>query len=120
MADIEKKYVDYAALQSYDNKIKRYIDADFSGATSSDDGAAGRVPAPQAGDEDKFLKGDGTWGGFTGYVSGVKGNAESSYRGGNVNVTLDNIGLYYGDTTTWGTKSSAEKAAYSLAIITDD
>lgn len=120
MADIEKKYVDYAALQSYDNKIKRYIDADFTGATSSDDGAAGRVPAPQAGDEDKFLKGDGTWGGFTGFVSGVKGNAESSYRGGNVNLTFDNMGLYSGDQATWNTKTVAEKTVYSFAVITDD
>lgn len=31
------------------------------GATSSTAGAAGIVPAPAAGDEDKVLKGDGTW-----------------------------------------------------------
>ena len=33
----------------------------FSGATASTDGAEGFVPAPEAGDEDKVLKGDGTW-----------------------------------------------------------
>lgn len=35
--------------------------SDFSGATSSVAGASGLVPAPTAGDEDKALKGDGTW-----------------------------------------------------------
>lgn len=34
----------------------------FTGATSLADGTAGLVPAPVAGDEDKALKGDGTWG----------------------------------------------------------
>lgn len=36
-------------------------DADMSGATASADGASGLVPAPLAGDQGKFLKGDGTW-----------------------------------------------------------
>lgn len=34
----------------------------FTGATASTDGVQGLVPAPVAGDEDKVLKGDGTWG----------------------------------------------------------
>lgn len=34
----------------------------FTGATSSTDGAAGIVPKPLAGDQNKYLKGDGTWG----------------------------------------------------------
>lgn len=33
----------------------------FDGATASADGASGLVPKPLAGDQDKFLKGDGTW-----------------------------------------------------------
>lgn len=36
--------------------------SDFTGATSSVAGAAGLVPQPAAGDQDKYLKGDGTWG----------------------------------------------------------
>jgi hypothetical protein len=35
---------------------------DMVGATAGEDGKGGYVPAPQAGDEDKVLKGDGTWG----------------------------------------------------------
>lgn len=34
---------------------------DMTGATSSEAGAHGLVPAPAAGDDDAFLKGDGTW-----------------------------------------------------------
>ena len=33
----------------------------MSGATSDTAGQSGFVPVPQAGDQDKFLKGDGTW-----------------------------------------------------------
>lgn len=33
----------------------------FTGATASTDGVQGLVPGPLAGDEDKYLKGDGTW-----------------------------------------------------------
>lgn len=33
----------------------------FTGATASADGTKGYVPAPQAGDEEKFLRGDGQW-----------------------------------------------------------
>lgn len=36
--------------------------SDFTGATALADGAAGLVPAPLTGDQDKYLKGDGTWG----------------------------------------------------------
>ena len=35
--------------------------SDFTGASSLADGAHGLVPAPLIGDEDKYLKGDGTW-----------------------------------------------------------
>lgn len=34
----------------------------FTGATATEDGTSGLVPKPEAGDQDKFLKGDGTWG----------------------------------------------------------
>ena len=35
--------------------------ADFTGAGLSTAGLSGLVPAPSIGDEDKFLRGDGTW-----------------------------------------------------------
>ena len=35
--------------------------SNMGAATASAAGSAGLVPAPRAGDQDKFLKGDGTW-----------------------------------------------------------
>lgn len=43
---------------------------EMTGATASSAGTAGLVPAPAAGDENKALKGDGTWGEVAGGVSG--------------------------------------------------
>ena len=34
----------------------------MTGASSSTNGSEGLVPAPSAGDQDKYLKADGTWG----------------------------------------------------------
>ena len=42
----------------------------MTGATASTDGVAGLVPAPQSGDEEKYLRGDGTW-----QTGGSGGNA---------------------------------------------
>ena len=102
MADITKDYLDHTHLSEYDTAIKQWVDdeistslTDFEGATSSADGVAGQVPAPNAGDNEKFLRGDGTWSPVvvTGSVTGVKGSAETTYREGNVNITPSNIGL---------------------------
>jgi hypothetical protein len=35
---------------------------DFKGATASSDGLGGKVPKPLAGEQEKYLKADGTWG----------------------------------------------------------
>lgn len=63
----------------------------MKGATASTVGNVGLVPAPAAGNHNKFLRGDGTWQ-IAGEVMGVKGNAETDYRKGNVNLTCTNIG----------------------------
>lgn len=63
----------------------------MKGATASTAGNAGLVPAPAAGNHNKFLRGDGTWQ-IAGEVMGIKGNAETDYRKGNVNLTCANIG----------------------------
>lgn len=126
MSNIEKKYVDYNGLSSYDSEIKDWVDdeistskTDFEGATSAAAGAAGQVPAPSAGDNEKFLRGDGTWASTNSDVTGVKGDSESSYRTGNVNLTLDNLGIFVNTSVVWGNKTTAEKAAYKLVIFTD-
>ena len=45
------------------------IATDMTGATANDDGTHGLVPQPLAGDESKFLRGDGTWAALTDKVN---------------------------------------------------
>lgn len=59
-----------------------------SNATTS---AAGFLPK-LSGSTSQYLRGDGTWATVQAGVTGVKGNAETSYRTGNVNLTPANIG----------------------------
>lgn len=47
------------------------IATDMTGATASADGAHGLVPQPLAGDEAKFLKGNGTWADVSTQLSGL-------------------------------------------------
>ena len=51
--------------------------SDFTGATSGVAGASGLVPAPAAGDDTKFLSGDGTWKTVSGGSSYTAGNGIS-------------------------------------------
>ena len=57
---------------------------DFRGATASQDGAHGLVPAPLIADKDKYLKGDGTW-------AAVQGGGGSSTLAGLTDVDLNNL-----------------------------
>ena len=51
-----------AQVKDLANKIKgKAADNTFVGASSSDSGSKGLVPQPQAGDDAKYLKGDGSW-----------------------------------------------------------
>jgi hypothetical protein len=53
-----------AAMKGDVNAVKAMISV-MDGSTASADGASGLVPKPLAGDQDKVLKGDGTWGSVT-------------------------------------------------------
>ena len=57
--------LDKTGLQYLLGKLKTQIEAsiplDMTGATSEAAGTHGQVPAPAAGDQAKFLRGDGTW-----------------------------------------------------------
>ena len=59
-----------------------------SNATTS---AAGFLPK-LSGSTTQYLRGDGTWATVQAGVTGVKGNAETAYRTGDVNLTPANIG----------------------------
>lgn len=63
----------------------------FKPATADAAGSTGLVSQPPAGANTKFLRGDGTWQ-IAGEVTGVKGDKESIYRKGQVNITAENIG----------------------------
>lgn len=93
----------------------------MSPPSAQEDGSSGLVPAPHIGDQNKFLRGDATWqalsveeatensagimsasdkrklnsiqnGAQMNTVTGVKGDAEESYRNGTINLTPANIG----------------------------
>lgn len=53
-------YIDEAGVCT--TKEQTYLLTTMTGATADTAGASGYVPAPAAGDEGKFLRGDGTWG----------------------------------------------------------
>lgn len=57
------------------------------GATEEEAGKSGLVPAPQAGDQNKFLRGDGTWVEITG------GSVDTSLfaKQTDLNITNDNV-----------------------------
>ena len=64
-----------------DNGLQTQIEAlavAFTGATSIAGGMSGLVPAPSAGDESKFLRGDGTWATVS---SGSSGDTNSEFTG---------------------------------------
>jgi hypothetical protein len=48
----------------------------MTGATGATDGASGLVPQPVAGDENKYLKGDGTWGTLSGDIPTTIGSLD--------------------------------------------
>ena len=68
MADVKNEYDEQEGKNTEFSK-------GMSGATDTDDGTSGNVPAPRAGDQNKPLRGDGTWGDYidceTSRLSGV-------------------------------------------------
>ena len=67
----------------------------FTGATVSENGKEGLVPAPTSDDKGKFLKGDGTWG----TPSGGGGGGTSDFEDLTNKPAIDDVTLYK-DTTS--------------------
>lgn len=63
----------------------------FSGATSSDAGESGLVPAPSVGEESTYLKGNGTWADVSEIVSDCVKLDGSSTMQGALNMGANNI-----------------------------
>lgn len=89
------------SIYKYDSTNQNLIpveasSTDMAGATSQSAGTHGLVPAPSAGDEGKFLKGDGTW---------DKAAADDNY-----------VGTF----AAWSLLSDEVKAQYKTCDFTDD
>lgn len=65
---------------------------EMTGATSSAAGSSGLVPAPAAGDQEKFLRGDGTWGEVSGGGSGGSSGDSLPLSGGVVTGNVQQSG----------------------------
>lgn len=87
----------------------------MKGATEVEDGMAGWVPTPEAGDENKFLRGDGTWqtvgggGEYTGVAPiEVSGTEISLAIGGGLEVSDHDALEVKADHTTIGINNNGE------------
>ena len=83
---------------TYQNNAKYWSDQasgavnDMTGATATTPGAHGLVPAPAAGDQGKFLKGDGTWGTISQAASGISyNNAQSGLSATDTQGAIDEL-----------------------------
>ena len=79
-------------------------------ATASTAGSAGLVPAPVAGDQDKFLRGDGTWTAVS--TSGTSSNISISQNSG---TGTDTYPIVFGNNSPSTTQSSLQ---YTSSIYT--
>lgn len=81
----------------------------FGGATSSDDGSSGLVPAPTAGKQNQYLRGDGTWQTPTNTTYSVFKAASSTSSGGTGLVpapAAGNQNQYLRGDGTWATPTN--------------
>lgn len=88
----------------------------MTGASSSSDGTKGLVPAPTAGDQDKYLKADGTWGAINVSNDGVRSIASGSSNGTisvNTNGTTADVAV-----TGLGSAAYTDSNAYATASHT--
>ena len=129
-AESGKIYVDLTSNDSYRwggttyVKISNPTDV-FTGATSSTAGTAGLVPAPAAGDNTKFLKGDGTWATVSTADEKVKNTygTNSTYYPAGMTATTTTTGGQNADTSfkyigTTGTTSAVGKSQLVLGNST--
>lgn len=90
----------------------------FTGATASVAGVKGAVPAPAAGDEGKYLKGDGTWGAVSGGGGGgAPTDADYLVRTANGSLSVERVVT---DTSTvawdWATAGQAKAAIVTNSV----
>lgn len=86
----------------------------LSGALASSS-APGLCPKLDSGHPSYYLNANGTWSAPSGRVYGVKGNAETAYREGQVNITAANVGAL---PITGGTVSGATTFSDTVTLST--
>ena len=86
----------------------------LSGALASSS-APGLCPKLDSGHPSYYLNANGTWSAPRGGVYGVKGNAETAYREGRVNITAANVGAL---PITGGTVSGATTFSDTVTLST--
>lgn len=114
--------VDDGSLEWIDDRDTTYNT--FTGASATDNGTSGLVTAPTAGDQSKFLKGNGTWDVPTNtwrniYVSGTQQMTTSNSSKGLNLVAGNNISLAYAAPGT-GSNQSGNNAYGNLTITAID
>ena len=85
----------------------------MTGASSSTGGTKGLVPAPSAGDQDKYLKADGTWVAINVSNDGVRSIASGSSNGTisvNTNGSTADVAV-----TGLGSAAYTESSAYAAS-----
>lgn len=98
---------------------KKYM-VDMTGATAQGAGVAGVVPAPQAGDEGKFLRGDGEWADPGGGGGGGEVNTIESITLNGTSVPPDsnkNVALVETDPTVPSWAKASSKPAYTAGEV---
>lgn len=92
------------------------------GASNTSDGSKGLVPAPAAGDQDKYLKADGTWGAITDTkVTNTLATTTKAYVTGTTSATTNtgtqvfDTGVYL-DTTAGTLVAKAFKTSTGIEI----
>ena len=95
----------------------KFTDTTYGVVSTTANGLAPKLP----GNTTSYLRGDGAWATIdvpSGAVSGVKGNAESTYRSGNVNLTPANIGaMPLGGSITLTSDLTINCATGSISIV---
>ena len=94
----------------------KFTDTTYSVVSTTANGLAPKLP----GNTTSYLRGDGAWATIdvpSGAVSGVKGNAESTYRSGNVNLTPANIGaMPLGGATSLTDELTINASGYPITV----
>lgn len=88
----------------------------MTGASNTSNGTKGLVPAPASGDQDKYLKADGTWGAINVSNDGVRSIASGSSNGTisvNTNGTTADVSV-----TGLGSAAYTDSSAYATSSHT--